>query len=219
MLLEASQWEQLWKATLDTLYMIGVSGLFTILLGVPLGIFLVLSDKDQLLENRFINIILAIIVNIFRSIPFIILMVLLIPFTRQIVGTTIGSTAATVPLIVGAAPFFARLVETSLREVNKGVIEAAVSMGANTRQIITKVYLPEAMPSILSGITVTLVALISYSAMAGVVGGGGLGDMAIIYGYQQYDTPVMLVTTAVILILVQIVQSIGDLISRKIDKK
>lgn len=207
------------EATIDTLYMVGISGLLTVILGTPLGIFLVLTDKGQLLENKLINIFLSIIVNIFRSIPFIILMVLLIPVTRQIVGTTIGPTAATVPLIVGAAPFFARLVETSLREVNKGVIEAAISVGANVMQIVRKVYLPEALPSIFSGITVTLVALISYSAMAGVVGGGGLGNMAIIYGYQLYNMPVMFVTTGVILILVQLVQSIGEYISKRIDKK
>ncbi|MFV9511362.1 methionine ABC transporter permease [Tepidibacillus sp. LV47] len=219
MWLEPNEWTEVLQATLETIYMVGLSGLFTVILGIPLGIFLVLTDKGQLLENRVVNLILSVIVNVFRSIPFIILMVLLIPFTRTIVGTPIGSTAATVPLIVGAAPFFARLVETSLREVNKGVIEAALSMGANIRQIIFKVYLPEAMPSIISGITVTLVALIGYSAMAGVLGGGGLGNMAIIYGYQLYNTPVMLVTTAIILLLVQLVQTLGDTISRRIDKK
>lgn len=218
-MLEYREWIQLWEATLDTLYMVGISGVITVLLGTPLGVLLVLTDKDQLLENRFANKFLGIIVNTFRSIPFIILIVLLMPITRKIVGTTIGPTAATVPLIVGAAPFFARLVETSIREVNKGVVEAALSMGANVFQIVKKVYLPESLPSILSGITVTIVALIGYSAMAGVVGGGGLGSMAIVYGYQQYNTPIMLVTTAVILILVQIVQSFGDLLSRKIDKK
>lgn len=218
-MLEYREWIQLWEATLDTLYMVGISGVITVLLGTPLGVLLVLTDKGQLLENRFVNKFLGIIVNIFRSIPFIILIVLLMPITRKIVGTTIGPTAATVPLIVGAAPFFARLVETSIREVNKGVVEAALSMGANVFQIVKKVYLPESLPSILSGITVTIVALIGYSAMAGVVGGGGLGSMAIVYGYQQYNTPIMLVTTAVILILVQIVQSFGDLLSRKIDKK
>lgn len=218
-MLEYREWIQLWEATLDTLYMVGISGIITVLLGTPLGVLLVLTDKDQLLENKLLNKFLGIIVNTFRSIPFIILIVLLMPITRKIVGTTIGPTAATVPLIVGAAPFFARLVETAIREVNKGVVEAALSMGANVYQIVRKVYLPESLPSILSGITVTIVALIGYSAMAGVVGGGGLGSMAIIYGYQQYDTPIMLVTTAVILLLVQIVQSFGDLLSRKIDKK
>jgi len=218
-MLQPNEWIELLKATWETLYMVGISGVLSVLIGVPLGIFLVLTDKDQLLENKGMNTILAIVVNIFRSIPFIILMVLLIPFTEAIVGTAIGHTAATVPLFMGAAPFFARLVETSLREVNKGVIEAALSMGASTRQIILKVYLPEAMPSIISGVTVTLVALISYSAMAGVVGGGGLGNMAIMYGYQQYNTPVMLITTAFILVLVQVVQSSGDMISKRIDKK
>ncbi|WP_339061152.1 methionine ABC transporter permease [Tepidibacillus marianensis] len=218
-MLQPNEWIELLKATWETLYMVGISGVLSVLIGVPLGIFLVLTDKDQLLENKGMNTILAIVVNIFRSIPFIILMVLLIPFTEIIAGSAIGPTAATVPLFVGAAPFFARLVETSLREVNKGVIEAALAMGANTRQIIMKVYLPEAMPSIISGVTVTLVALISYSAMAGVVGGGGLGNMAIMYGYQQYNTPVMLITTAFILVLVQLVQSFGDIISKRIDKK
>jgi len=218
-MLEYGEWIQLWEATLDTLYMVGISGVVTVLLGTPLGVLLVLTDKDQLLENRFVNKFLGITVNIFRSIPFIILIVLLMPITRKIVGTTIGPTAATVPLIVGAAPFFARLVETSIREVNKGVVEAALSMGASVFQVVKKVYLPESLPAILSGITVTVVALIGYSAMAGVVGGGGLGSMAIVYGYQQYNTPIMLVTTVVILLLVQVVQSFGDLLSRKIDKK
>lgn len=218
-MLDYREWIQLWEATLDTLYMVGISGVLTVLIGTPLGVLLVLTDRGQLWENTIINKLLGIIVNVFRSIPFIILIVLLTPVTRKIVGTTIGPTAATVPLIVGAAPFFARLVETSIREVNKGVVEAAISMGASVYQIVRKVYLPESLPSILSGVTVTLVALISYSAMAGVVGGGGLGSMAIIYGYNQYNTPVMLVTTAVILLLVQIIQIFGDIISKKIDKK
>ncbi|GBF10219.1 methionine ABC transporter permease [Tepidibacillus infernus] len=213
------EWLQLWQATLETLYMVGLSGLFTVILGTPLGILLVLTDKGQILQDGTINKVIAAIVNIFRSIPFIILIVLLIPFTRFIVGISIGPTAASVPLIIGAAPFFARLVETSLREVNRGVVEAAISMGASNWQIIRKVYLPESLPSIVSGITVTLVTLIGYSAMAGVVGGGGLGDMAIRYGYQRYNMPVMLVTTAVILILVQIVQSFGDYLSKVLDKK
>ncbi len=218
-MLSYSEFQQLIQATLETLFMVGISGVFTVLIGTPLGILLVLTDKGQLKENALINKVLGIIVNIFRSVPFIILIVLLMPFTRKIVGTSIGPTAATIPLIVGAAPFFARLVETSLREVEKGVIEAAISMGASVFQIVKKVYLPESLPSILSGITVTIVALISYSAMAGVVGGGGLGNMAIIYGYNLYNTPVMIVTTIVLLVLVQIVQSSGDLFSRRIDKK
>jgi len=217
--LEHKVWVQLFDEVVNTLYMIGISGVFTVLLGTPLGILLVLTDKGQLMENVTLNKLLGIIVNIFRSIPFIILMVLLLPVTRKIVGTAIGPTAATVPLIISAAPFFARLVETSLREVNKGVVEAAISMGANVWQIVRKVYIPEALPSIFSGVTVTLVALIGYSAMAGLLGGRGLGDMAIVYGYQQYNTPVMLVTTAVIVIIVQIVQSFGDYLSKKIDKK
>ncbi|OEF99406.1 methionine ABC transporter permease [Vulcanibacillus modesticaldus] len=219
MLLEYRELTQLLEATIETLYMLGLSGLLTVILGIPLGIMLFLTDKGQLLENSTLNRIIGLIVNVFRSIPFIILIVLIMPLTRVIVGTTIGPTAATVPLIIGATPFFARLVETALREVNKGVVEAAISMGANVFQIIWKVYLPEALPSILSGITVTLVALIGYSAMAGVVGGGGLGNMAIVYGYQMYNTPVMLSTTFVILLLVIFIQFLGDFLARKIDKK
>lgn len=213
------EWIQLGEALLETLYMIGISGLFAILLGAPLGIILVLTDKGQLLENQSTNKVIAITVNTLRSIPFIILIVLLIPFTRLIVGISIGPTAATVPLIIGAAPFFARLMETSMREVNKGVVEAAISMGASIREVVAKVYLKEALPSIVSGITVTLVALIGYSAMAGVVGGGGLGDMAIRYGYQRYNLPVMFITTAVIIALVQFVQVLGDYISKRLDKR
>ena len=218
-LLDIAVWLQLGTAFLETIYMLVLSGIFTVIIGTPLGILLVLTDKGQLLENKAVNLITSIVVNVFRSIPFIILMVLLLPFTRWIIGTPIGSTAAIVPLIVGAAPFFARLVETSLREVNKGVVEAAISMGANVWQIVRKVYLPEALPSIVSGITVTLIALISYSAMAGLLGGGGLGNYAIIYGYQLFNTPIMLVTTAVILILVIFVQIFGDYLSKKLDKK
>ncbi|WP_141705341.1 methionine ABC transporter permease [Vulcanibacillus modesticaldus] len=218
-MLEYRELTQLLEATIETLYMLGLSGLLTVILGIPLGIMLFLTDKGQLLENSTLNRIIGLIVNVFRSIPFIILIVLIMPLTRVIVGTTIGPTAATVPLIIGATPFFARLVETALREVNKGVVEAAISMGANVFQIIWKVYLPEALPSILSGITVTLVALIGYSAMAGVVGGGGLGNMAIVYGYQMYNTPVMLSTTFVILLLVIFIQFLGDFLARKIDKK
>lgn len=219
MMLESNELIQLYEATLETIYMVGISGLFAIILGAPLGILLVLTDKEQMLENRLLNKILGSIINIFRSIPFIILIVLLMPLSRAIVGTSLGPTAATVPLIFGAAPFFARLVETSIREVNKGVIEAALAMGANVSQVVRKVYLPESLPSIVSGITVTLVALVGYSAMAGVVGGGGLGSMAIIYGYNQYNTPVMVTTTVIIILLVQLIQAFGDYISKKIDKK
>jgi len=218
-LLASREWLQLWEAFLETIYMVSLSGAFSILLGAPLGIILVLTDKKQLLENAVVNKVVAVIVNSFRSIPFIILIVLLIPFTRLIVGISIGPTAATVPLIVGAAPFFARLVETALREVNRGVIEAALSMGASNWEIIRKVYLKEALPAIVSGITVTIVALISYSAMAGVVGGGGLGDLAIRYGYQRYNLPVMIVTTLVIIALVQIMQTIGDYAAKVLDKR
>lgn len=218
-MLASREWLQLWEAFLETIYMVSLSGAFSILLGAPLGIILVLTDKKQLLENAVVNKVVAVIVNSFRSIPFIILIVLLIPFTRLIVGISIGPTAATVPLIVGAAPFFARLVETALREVNRGVIEAALSMGASNWEIIRKVYLKEALPAIVSGITVTIVALISYSAMAGVVGGGGLGDLAIRYGYQRYNLPVMIVTTLVIIALVQIMQTIGDYAAKVLDKR
>ncbi|MGZ6505334.1 MAG: methionine ABC transporter permease, partial [Tumebacillaceae bacterium] len=184
--------------------------LFTAIIGLPLGILVVLTSPGHLLQNRLVYQILSIIINVFRSIPFIILLIILIPFTQWVVGTSIGVTAAIPPLVVGTAPFFARLVEVSLREVDRGVIEMAQSMGATTWQIITRVLLPEARPGVIAGLTITLVSLVGYSAMSGVIGGGGLGDLAVRYGYQRFQTDVMVVTTVIMIVLVQIFQMLGD---------
>ncbi|MDK2918610.1 MAG: D-methionine transport system permease protein [Candidatus Petromonas sp.] len=203
----------------ETLYMVLVSMIFTILLGLPLGITLVVTDKNHILPNSVLNIVLSYIINITRSLPFIILMLAIIPFTRLVVGTTIGTTAAIVPLVVAATPFFARIVETSLKEVDYGVIEASIAMGASPFQIIAKVLLPEAMPSLVLGITITLISILGYSAMAGVVGGGGLGDLAVRYGYHRFQTDVMVATVVVLIIIVQITQSIGNKLSKILSKK
>jgi D-methionine transport system permease protein len=203
-------------ASQETLYMVGVATLFTVLIGLPIGMLLVLTDRGGPLAFAPVNKLLGLIVNIGRSIPFLILLVALIPFTRWLTGSTIGTDAAIVPLTVGAIPFFARLVETAVREVDRGLIEAAQSMGANTFTIVRKVLVREAVPSIVSGLTVTIVAIVGYSAMAGVVGGGGLGDLAIRYGYQRFETNLMLVTIAVLVVFVQIVQFLGDLLSRRL---
>lgn len=203
-------WDEILTASYETLYMVILSTFFTILIGLPLGVILVLTSKGYLLENKPLNQVLSFVINVFRSIPFIILLILLIPFTKWIVGTSIGVEAAIPPLVVGAAPFFARLVETSLREVDRGVIEAAQSMGATTWQIIWRVLLPEARAGLIAGVTITTVTLISYSAMSGVIGGGGLGDLAVRYGYQRFQTDVMLITTAIMIVLVQILQMTGD---------
>jgi len=203
-------------ATQETLYMVGVSTLITLLVGLPIGLLLVLTDRGGPLAFAPANKLLGLVVNIGRSIPFLILLVALIPFTRWVTGTSIGTDAAIVPLTVGAIPFFARLVETAVREVDKGLIEAAQAMGASTFAITRKVLVREAVPSIVSGLTVTVVAIVGYSAMAGVVGGGGLGDLAIRYGYQRFETNLMLVTIVVLVVLVQIVQLLGDRISRRL---
>lgn len=201
---------ELWKSFGETMYMVGIATIFTAIIGLPLGILVVLTSPGHLLQNRLVYRVLSILINVFRSIPFIILLILLIPFTRVIVGTSIGVSAAIPPLVVASAPFFARLVEVSLREVDKGVIEMAQSMGANTWQIITRVLLPEARPGIIAGVTITLVSLVGYSAMSGVIGGGGLGDLAIRYGYQRFQTDVSVVTTAIMVVLVQVFQMVGD---------
>ncbi|MGC0420474.1 methionine ABC transporter permease [Embleya sp. AB8] len=203
-------------ATQETLYMVGVATLITVLIGLPIGLLLVLTDRGAPLAFAPANKLLGLVVNVGRSVPFLILLVALIPFTRWVTGTTIGTDAAIVPLTVGAIPFFARLVETAVREVDKGLIEAAQSMGASTVTVVRKVLVPEAVPSIISAITVTIVAIVGYSAMAGVVGGGGLGDLAIRYGYQRFETNLMLVTIAVLVVLVQLVQFLGDLLSRRL---
>ncbi|MGZ4122281.1 MAG: methionine ABC transporter permease [Tumebacillaceae bacterium] len=203
-------WAEMWQAFGETMYMVGISTLFTAIIGLPLGILVVLTSPGHLLQNRLVYQILSIIINVFRSIPFIILLIILIPFTQWVVGTSIGVTAAIPPLVVGTAPFFARLVEVSLREVDRGVIEMAQSMGATTWQIITRVLLPEARPGVIAGLTITLVSLVGYSAMSGVIGGGGLGDLAVRYGYQRFQTDVMVVTTVIMIVLVQIFQMLGD---------
>ncbi len=203
----------------ETLLMVALSSTLAVVFGIPLGVILVTTSEGHILENTFINKVLGMVVNATRSIPFIILMVAIIPFTRLVAGTSIGTTAACVPLTLAAIPFLARLVETSIREISSGVIEAAQSMGASPFQIVRKVLLPEALPTIIDNITVLIVNLISYSAMAGAVGGGGLGDIAIRYGYQRFQADVMIVTIIILVVLVQLIQSLGDMISRKVNKK
>lgn len=212
-------WEKVWEATIQTLYMTGVSVLITFILGIILGLLLFLTAKGNLWSNRYIYWLTAQIVNIFRSIPFIILIVLLTPFTKYVMGTMIGVKAALPALIIGAAPFYARMVEIALREIDKGVIEAARAMGAKTTTIIWKVLLPESMPALISGITVTAITLVGFTAMAGVVGAGGLGNLAYLEGFQRNRDDVTLVTTIIILLIVFIIQWIGDLITAKIDKR
>jgi D-methionine transport system permease protein len=203
-------WFDIWMATLDTLMMLGGSIIFTVLLGLPLGVLLFLTSPKQMYEQKGFYAALSLVVNVLRSLPFIILLIVMIPFTLMITGTSLGVAGAIPPLVAGATPFFARLVETALREVDKGIIEATQAMGASTKQIIFSALLPEARPGIIAAITVTAITLVSYTAMAGVVGAGGLGDLAIRYGYQRFQTDVMVVTVVLLLILVQILQSLGD---------
>lgn len=207
---ENVDWAEIGQASLDTGMMLGGSLIASILLGLPLGVLLFLTGKRQLLEQRALHSVLSVLVNVLRSIPFIILLIVMIPLTVTLVGTSLGVAGAIPPLVVGTAPFFARLVETALREVDRGIIEACQAMGATTRQIVTGALLPEALPGIIAGITVTAIALVSYTAMAGVIGAGGLGDLAVRFGYQRFQTDVMFVTVALLLILVQILQMIGD---------
>ncbi len=207
------------KGTWETVLMTFVSGFFGFSLGLPIGIFLFLTRKGQLLENKLINQILAFFVNVFRSIPFIILIVWMIPFTRGLVGTSIGVAAALVPLSIGAAPFIARLVENSLLEIPEGLIEAARSMGAKPSQIIFKVLLPEALPSLINAATITLITLVGYSAMGGAVGAGGLGQIGYQYGYVGYDTFIMNTVLILLIIIVFIIQFAGDFLSKKFNHK
>ncbi|HAS4583106.1 ABC transporter permease [Vibrio cholerae] len=206
-------------ATLQTLYMVAIAGAVGFALGIPLGVILHTTKKEGLLENLPLNRALGAVVNIGRSVPFLVLMVAIIPVTKLIVGTFIGTTAAIVPLTIGAIPFVARLIESALLEVPTGLVEAAQSMGATPLQIIRKVLLPEALPTILNSVTITLVTLVSYSAMAGTVGGGGLGDVAIRYGFHRYDITIMAVTVVMLIVLVQIIQSIGDALVRRVDHR
>ena len=205
--------------TLDTLQMTIISTVMAMLLGIPLGVVLVVTSKGHIQENVALNKVLGAIVNATRSVHFIILMVAIIPFTRMVVGTSIGTTAACVPLTIAAIPFLARLVETSIKDINFGVIEAAQSMGASPLQIIWKVLLPEALPTIIDNVTVLIVNLIGYSAMAGAIGGGGLGDIAIRYGYQRFQADIMIATIIILIVLVQVVQMIGDAWSKAMNKK
>lgn len=207
------------NATWETIYMVGAAGLVGFIVGIPLGVVLHTSKKGGLLENTRLNRALGAVVNIGRSVPFLVLMVAIIPVTKLLVGTFIGTTAAIVPLTIGAIPFVARLIEGALIEVPSGLVEAAQSMGATPLQIIHKVLLPEAMPTIINSVTITLVTLVSYSAMAGTVGGGGLGDVAIRYGFHRYDVTIMAVTVAMLIILVQIIQTIGDAVVRRVDHR
>ncbi|EMG3684636.1 ABC transporter permease [Serratia marcescens] len=211
--------DQLWDATWETLYMTGIAGLATLVLGIVLGVLLFLTSKGQLWQNRAVYSLISVLVNVFRSIPFIILIVLLIPFTKSLIGTILGADAALPALIVGAAPFYARLVEIALREVDKGVIEAARSMGAKNRTLIFRVLLPESSPALVSGITVTLIALVSYTAMAGVIGAGGLGNLTYLEGFQRNHSDVTLVATLTILLIVFVIQFIGDTLTRTLDKR
>lgn len=201
----------------DTVYMTVVSTLFGYILGLPLGIALTLTDKNGLRQNRTIYRTLDVIINITRSVPFLILLIVVMPLTKLLVGKSYGSTATIVPLTLAAAPLIGRMVESSLKEVNKGVIEAAVSMGAKTKTIVFKVLIGEARTSLLVGVTIVLGTVLGYSAMAGVVGGGGLGDIAIRYGYYRYDTPVMLVTLVFIVAIVQLMQVVGTLLAKRMD--
>jgi len=211
--------ELLWDSLGQTLAMVFGSGLIGFAVGIPLGVLLHLSKKNGLLENLALNKTLGIVVNIGRSVPFIILLVALIPVTRFIVGTSIGTAAAIVPLTIGAIPFIARLVEGALLEVPSGLVEAAQAMGAKPIQIISKVLLPEALPGIINAVTITLVTLVGYSAMAGTVGGGGLGDVGIRYGYQRFDGTVMMITVVILVLLVQIIQSVGDHLVKRVDHR
>ena len=203
----------------ETLVMVGISGVIGAVVGVPLGVLLYLTDRNGVLQNLPTNRIVGILVNAVRSTPFIILLVAVIPFTRLIVGSSIGTMAAVLPLTIAAAPFVARLVETALREVDRGLIEAAQSMGATTGQIVMKVLLPEALPGIVAGLTITFVSLVGYSAMAGAIGGGGLGDLGIRYGYQRFLPEVMITVVLILIVFVQLVQTFGDWLVRRLSHK
>lgn len=203
----------------DTLYMVIVSTAFSYILGLPLGVLVTVTKRDGIAPNKSVNLVLGWIINIGRSVPFIILMVALIPFTKLIVGKTIGSTAAIVSLVIAAVPFVARMVETSLEELDPGIIEASVSMGASSWQIVSKVMLPECVPSLVRGVSITTITLIGYSAMAGAVGGGGLGDIAIRYGYHRYQYDVMIVTVLLLIVVVAFIQFLFNLLASAIDKR
>jgi D-methionine transport system permease protein len=207
------------RAFFQTIYMIAISLGVSIIIGLPVGILLYVTDKGLFMENRFAQTVLGFVVNLVRSIPFIILLVALLPLTDAIVGSTIGPAAASVSLSVAAIPFFARIVETAMREIDKGVIEAAIAAGATPWMIIKDVLLLEARSGIISGVTLTLISLIGFSAMAGTVGGGGIGDLAIRFGYYRYDNTIMIATVLILIILVQVIQLLGDFVAKVVDKR
>jgi D-methionine transport system permease protein len=211
-------WNEVYQAVLDTVYMLGISVFFSTIIGIPLGVILYLTDKGMILQNKLVYQILSFVINVLRSVPFIILLIVMMPLTTLLVGTSLGVKGVIPPLIFGAFPFFTRLVENSLKEIDSGVIHMAESCGASNWQIIWHILLPEILPSIIASITVTAIALISYTAMAGTVGGGGLGDLAIRYGYQRFQTNVMLITVVLLIVLVQLIQFLGDFIARLIKK-
>ncbi|KAF6660421.1 ABC transporter permease [Enterobacteriaceae bacterium EKM102V] len=208
--------ELLLNATGETLYMVLLAALFTVAIGLPVGVLLFLTRPQGILPDRAISLLLNTLVNTGRALPFVVLLIALIPFTRLLVGTTLGSTAAIVPITLGAFPFFARIVENALDEVDRGRIEAVVSMGGNLWHIVSRVLLPEALPALVAGVILTIVMLIGFSAMAGVVGGGGLGDLAIRYGYQRFDNQIMAATIVVLLALVMLIQKLGDWLVRSL---
>ncbi|MFC4821055.1 methionine ABC transporter permease [Dokdonella ginsengisoli] len=212
-------WADIGQASLDTLTMLGGSLLASIVLGLPFGVLLFLTSKRQLLEQPVVYAIVSFVVNVLRSVPFIILLIVMIPFTVVLVGTSLGVAGAIPPLVVGTAPFFARLVENALREVDRGIVEACQAMGATTRQIVFGALLPEAMPGLIAGATVTAIALVSYTAMAGVIGAGGLGDLAVRFGYQRFQTDVMVVTVLLLLVLVQLLQMLGDWLVARVRRR
>jgi len=212
-------WAEIGKATVDTLLMMSASLVLTVIIGIPLGVMLFLSSKGRLAANSVLNAVLSFIVNVLRSLPFIILLIVMLPVTVLLVGTSLGVLGAIPPLVVGTAPFYARLVETALREVDNGVVEATQAMGGSTYQIVTRALLPEALPGVIAGATVSAIALVGYTAMAGVVGAGGLGDLAVRFGYQRFQTDVMFVTVALLLVLVQILQMLGDRLVAKISHR
>jgi D-methionine transport system permease protein len=212
-------WPEFFSALNETLYMVSVGLIISVLIGLPVGVIIVVTRENGILENKFIFSFFSIVINIFRSIPFIILLVAITPFTRFIVGTSIGTTAAIVPLVLYTAFYIARLVENSLLEVDSGTIELAESMGATPWQIIWRFLLPEALSSLVLGITIATISLIGASAMAGAVGGGGVGDLAITYGYNQFKTNIMIITVITLIIMVQVIQSLGNVIAKKIRRK
>lgn len=217
--LDAGKWSEIGAASLDTLAMLGGSLPLTLLIGLPLGVLLFLTGPRQLHARPALYGVLAVVVNLLRSVPFIILMIVLIPLTLAVMGTSLGVRGAILPLVIGAAPFYARLVETALREVDRGVIEASLAMGATTRQLVLRVLLPEALPGLIAGATVTTIALIGFTAMGGAIGSGGLGDLAYRDGYLRSRTDVAVVTVAALLILVQVLQMVGDRLVARFSRK